>query len=79
MGQRQQQHALKPGALLGVPLGLGLFVAASGAGSQGTAIPSVGWLIPAVLATLVAVVGLTAIPAWAGTRRPVTHVLAQDA
>jgi len=68
-----------PGALLGVPLGLGLFVAASGAGSQGTAIPSVGWLIPAVLATLVAVVGLTAIPAWAGTRRPVTHVLAQDA
>jgi putative ABC transport system permease protein len=67
-----------PGAILGVPLGLGLFVAASGAGSAGTVIPSTGWLVPAVLATLVAVTGLTAIPAWAGTRRPVTEVLAQD-
>jgi putative ABC transport system permease protein len=68
-----------PGAILGVPLGFGLFVAASGAGAQGTTIPSAGWLIPAVLATLVAVTGLTAIPAWAGSRRPVTDVLAQDA
>jgi putative ABC transport system permease protein len=68
-----------PGAILGVPLGLGLFVAASGAGPNGTTIPSAGWLIPAVLATLVAVTGLTAIPAWAGMRRPVTTVLAQDA
>lgn len=68
-----------PGAILGVPLGLGLFVAASGGGATGTVIPSVGWLIPAVLATLAAVTGLTAIPASAGTRRPVTGVLAQDA
>lgn len=67
-----------PGAILGVPLGLGLFVAASGAGAKGTTIPSVGWLIPAVLATLVAVTGLTAIPALTGSRRPVTVVLAQD-
>src|SRR5215472_12326199 len=44
-----------PGAILGVPLGLGLFVAASGAGANGTTIPSAGWLIPAVLATLLAV------------------------
>ncbi len=68
-----------PGAIVGVPLGIALFVAASGAGAQGTTIPSVGWLIPAVLATLVAVTGLTAIPAWAGSRRSVTDVLAQDA
>jgi putative ABC transport system permease protein len=68
-----------PGAILGVPLGLGLFVAASGAGPAGTTIPSVGWLIPAVLATLVVVTGLTAIPAWAVARRPVTDVLAQEA
>jgi putative ABC transport system permease protein len=68
-----------PGALLGVPLGLLLFVAASGAGPAGTIIPSVGWLVAAILATLVAVTGLTAIPAWAGTRRPVTDVLARDA
>jgi putative ABC transport system permease protein len=68
-----------PGAILGVPLGLGLFVAASGSGTAGTIIPSAGWLIPAVLATLIAVTGLTAIPAWVGSRRPVTAVLAQDA
>jgi putative ABC transport system permease protein len=68
-----------PGAILGVPLGLGLFAAANGAGATGTTIPSVGWLIPAVLATLVIVTGLTAFPAWAGTRRPVTDVLAQEA
>ena len=68
-----------PGAILGVPLGFGVFVAASGAGTNGTTIPSAGWLIPAVVATLIAVTALTAIPAWAGTRRPVTDVLAQDA
>lgn len=68
-----------PGAILGVPLGLGLFVAASGAGTAGTTIPSVGWLVPAVLVTLIVVTGLTTIPAWAGARRPVTDVLAQEA
>lgn len=68
-----------PGAILGVPLGLGLFVAASGAGSRGTTIPSVGWLVPAVLATLIAVTALTAIPAWVGARRPVTDVLTREA
>jgi putative ABC transport system permease protein len=67
-----------PGAILGVPLGFGLFVAASGAGANGTTIPSAGWLIPAVLATLIGVTALTAIPAWAGTRRPVTDVLARE-
>ena len=68
-----------PGAIAGVPLGLGLFAAANGAGATGTVIPSVGWLIPAVLATLVGLTGLTAIPAWAGARRPVSDVLAQEA
>jgi len=68
-----------PGAILGVPLGFALFVAASGAGADGAIIPSLGWLIPSVLATLFAVTALTAVPAWAGTRRPVTDVLAQEA
>jgi putative ABC transport system permease protein len=67
-----------PGAIVGVPLGLGLFVAASGSGAAGTTIPSVGWLVPAVLGTLIVVTGLTSIPAWAGARRPVTDVLAQE-
>ncbi len=68
-----------PGAILGLPLGLGLFAAANGAGATGTTIPSAGWLVPAALATLIVVTGLTTIPAWAGTRRPVTDVLAQEA
>jgi len=67
-----------PGAILGVPLGLGLFAAANGGGAAATTIPSVAWLAPAVLATLIAVTGLTTIPAWAGARRPVTDVLAQE-
>jgi putative ABC transport system permease protein len=67
-----------PGAIVGVPLGLGLFAAASGAGANGTTIPSAGWLIPAVLATLIGVTTLTAIPAWIGTRRQVTDVLARE-
>jgi putative ABC transport system permease protein len=68
-----------PGAILGVPLGLGLFAAANGGGASDTTIPSAGWLIPAVLATLVVVTGLTVIPAWAGARRPVADVLTLDA
>jgi putative ABC transport system permease protein len=68
-----------PGAIFGVPLGIGLFVAASGAGANGTDVPGVGWLVPAVLATLIVVTGLTTIPAWAGSRRSVTDVLAQEA
>jgi putative ABC transport system permease protein len=67
-----------PGAIVGVPLGLGLFAAASGVGANGTTIPSAGWLIPAVLATLIGVTALTAIPAWIGTRRQVTDVLARE-
>jgi putative ABC transport system permease protein len=68
-----------PGAMVGVPLGLGLYAAANGGGAAGTTIPSAGWLVPAVLATLIVVTVLTTIPAWAGARRPVTDVLAQEA
>jgi putative ABC transport system permease protein len=68
-----------PGAILGVPLGLGLYAAVNGGGAAATTIPSAAWLIPTLLATLVVIAALTAIPAWAGTRRPVTQVLARDA
>jgi putative ABC transport system permease protein len=68
-----------PGAILGVPLGLGLFVAASGAGANGTTIPSAAWIVLAGLATLVAVTCLTALPGWAGNRHAVTDVLAREA
>jgi putative ABC transport system permease protein len=55
-----------PGALLGVPLGIGLFAAANHAGI--VTIPPAWWLAAAVLATLIAVALLTSIPARIGAR-----------
>ena len=65
-----------PGALLGVPLGIGLFTAANHAGL--TTIPPAWWLAAAVLGTLVAVAVLTAIPARIGARRPVSEILQSE-
>jgi putative ABC transport system permease protein len=62
-----------PGALLGVPLGIGLFKAANHAGL--TTIPPVWWIVAAVAATLLAVAVLAAIPARLGARRPVSPIL----
>jgi putative ABC transport system permease protein len=62
-----------PGALLGIPLGIGLFdVAAQGAG---VIVPPAWWLAVAVLGVVVAVAVLAAIPARAGARRPVSPIL----
>lgn len=71
-------HALPalPGAVIGVPLGIGLFVAASGGGMM--IIPSAWWLAAAVLATTAAVAVLASIPARAGARRPAGEVLAAE-
>ena len=66
-----------PGALLGVPLGIGLFTAANHGGV--VTVPPVAWLVGAVLVCLLAVAGLTAIPARAGARRPVGEVLRSEA
>ncbi len=68
-----QVIAAVPGAVAGVPLGIGLFQAANGAGIQ--TIPPAGWMAAAVVATLVAVAVLAAIPASIGARRPVTEIL----
>jgi hypothetical protein len=67
-----------PGALLGVPLGVALFAAANGAGTQVLTVPPAWWLAVAVLATLAAVAGLTLIPARAGARRPAAAILASE-
>ncbi len=65
-----------PGALLGIPLGIGLFdVAAQGVG---VVVPPTLWLIGVVLGTLVAVAVLAAIPALVGARRPVSPVLQSE-
>ena len=62
-----------PGALFGIPLGIGLFaVAAQG---TGVIVPPVWWLAATVLGTVVAIGVLAAIPASIGALRPVSPVL----
>ena len=61
-----------PGAILGVPLGLGLFkIAAKGL----SGLPPAPWLIAAVLGAVVVMAALTSVPARIGTRRPVAEML----
>jgi putative ABC transport system permease protein len=67
-----------PGALLGVPLGIALFAAANGAGTQMLTVPPAWWLAAGVLGTLVAVAALTMIPARVGARRPAAAILAAE-
>jgi putative ABC transport system permease protein len=64
-----------PGAILGVPLGILLFKAVGG---HQTASPSALWVVVAVLGTLLAVAGLTTIPALIGTRIPVPQILQSE-
>jgi putative ABC transport system permease protein len=61
-----------PGALLGIPLGIGLFKATD---TGLMTIPPVWWLAAVVLATLAVVALLASIPAHIGTRRPAAEVL----
>ncbi len=67
-----------PGALLGIPLGILLFVAANGDGARATSVPSAGWLGAAVLGTLLAIALLAAIPARVGARRPICPILQSE-
>jgi putative ABC transport system permease protein len=65
-----------PGALLGVPLGIGLFAAANHAGI--VTVPPASWLAAAVLGTLLAVAVLAYIPAHISARRPVAEILQSE-
>ena len=65
-----------PGAILGVPLGIGLFKLAS-KGVSG--LPSALWLTLTILGILLVVAALTGIPARFGTRRPVAEMLQAEA
>jgi putative ABC transport system permease protein len=64
-----------PGAILGVPLGIALFKAVGG---HQTASPSALWLVAAVLGTLLAVAGLTTVPALIGARTPAPQILQSE-
>ncbi|MGH3200939.1 MAG: FtsX-like permease family protein [Streptosporangiaceae bacterium] len=65
-----------PGAILGLPLGIGLFQIA---GHHLSGLPPVPWLVAAVLGTVVVVAALTSIPARIGLRRPVAEMLQTEA
>jgi len=65
-----------PGAILGLPLGIGLFKVA---GHHLTGLPPVLWLVAAVLGTVLAVAALTSVPARIGLRRPVAEMLQTEA
>jgi putative ABC transport system permease protein len=70
-----QVLAALPGAIVGIPLGIGLFHAAVKNGS----LPPVPWLAGAVLGALLAMAALTVIPAWVGARQPAAEVLQAEA
>ena len=65
-----------PGAILGLPLGIGLFKVA---GHHLNGLPPVLWLVAAVLGTVFAVAALTSIPARIALRRPVAEMLQTEA
>ncbi len=63
------------GAVLGIPLGIGLFALANGGGARVTIIPPAWWLAAAVLGTMLVLAALTAVPARIGAQRPIAPVL----
>jgi ABC-type antimicrobial peptide transport system permease subunit len=65
-----------PGVLIGIPLGIGLFLAANGNSSASA--PPAAWIAAAALGTLVVVAALTSIPARIGLRTPVSEALGQE-
>jgi putative ABC transport system permease protein len=66
-----------PGAILGIPAGIGLYVAVSNGGV--ITIPPVWQLLAVVIGAVAVVAGLTAIPARLGARRPVAEILQSEA
>ena len=67
-----------PGAILGLPLGIGLFKVAAH-GLNGLGLPPVLWLVAALLGTVIVVAALTSVPARIGLRRPVAEMLQTEA
>jgi putative ABC transport system permease protein len=65
-----------PGAILGIPVGLGLYDAV---GRHSSTVPPVPELLGVLIVTLVVVAILTAIPARLGARRPVAEILRAEA
>ncbi|MEV1249325.1 ABC transporter permease [Nonomuraea sp. NPDC050022] len=64
-----------PGAVIGIPLGMGLLSLFS---ARNTVDPPSLWLLGAALATLLATAALTALPARLAARRPVAQALSAE-
>ncbi|MFI6536429.1 FtsX-like permease family protein [Nonomuraea sp. NPDC050547] len=64
-----------PGAVAGVPVGIGLLSLFAAGNSTG---PPASWLTGAALATVLATAALTALPARLAARRPVARVLSAE-
>jgi len=64
-----------PGAVIGIPLGVGLFKVAVHHGT----LPPVSWLVAAAIGTLVAMAALTIVPARIGARQPIAEILSAEA
>jgi putative ABC transport system permease protein len=71
-----QLYPALPGVIIGVPLGIGLYAAASG--SAKVLVPSPLWLAATAIGTLLVVAGLTTIPARIGLRQSVAGALGQE-
>ncbi|MGH9093158.1 MAG: FtsX-like permease family protein, partial [Acidimicrobiales bacterium] len=65
-----------PGAVAGVPVGIGLYAAV---GHHSSGAPSAVGVVAVVVLTVAVVAALTAIPARAGARQPVAEVLRAEA
>jgi putative ABC transport system permease protein len=65
-----------PGAIIGIPAGIALFAMANSGGV--TTVPPLSWLLAAVLVALVAVAGLTTIPARLANRHPPGEILRSE-
>ena len=65
-----------PGAILGLPLGIGLFKVAA---HHLSGLPPALWLVAAVLGTVLVVAALTSVPARIGLRRPAAEMLQTEA
>jgi putative ABC transport system permease protein len=65
-----------PGAILGIPVGVGLYDAV---GRHGSTVPSLPALLGVLVVTLVVVAMLTTIPARIGARQPVAEILRSEA
>jgi len=63
-----------PGAIVGIPIGIGLFDVVVNKGS----LPPVPWLAGAVLGALLVIAALTMVPARLGARHPVAEILQSE-